>query len=437
MGPKVVFDGSFSKEDGSSYLGDVNVSAFHLLPSDENLNQLMPGMLYAQTLSNNEAFLETFGMLNVELRGSSGEKLQITEGHTAGIEMVIDDSQIASAPATIPLWHFDQQKGYWIEEGSVSKVGNKYIGSVSHFSWWNCDAPFEVVTLQATIKDNDGMPIAYAGVRIIISDSGFGTLSYTDANGQVSGMVPANEGLTLQVISAGNCSGNVIHSQNIGPFTTDTTLPDIVVTLQASDVTTVSGMLNDCDNQAVTNGYVVLSYADGPQVVVPVSNGTFSANLIVCAGVSTLDIEGVDFGALESYEQTGISISFPTTDIGTIATCTQITGELNYQIDSGPITTLTDNIEARIVGNELRILCGNQTLDFFNATTTTGQFYDITTVHGYALTSGYTTDSSNFVITINELGAVGELVKMNFEGSVIADGQQKFLFGDVEAIRVE
>jgi hypothetical protein len=97
-GTKINLDGAFVDENGAAYSGDVRVSMFHLTPSDENLDSLMPGMLYAQNSNGDEAMLETFGMLNVELRGSAGQKLNIATGHTASITIKIDNSQLAMAP---------------------------------------------------------------------------------------------------------------------------------------------------------------------------------------------------------------------------------------------------------------------------------------------------------------------------------------------------
>jgi len=163
-GTKVKFDGAFQDENGNDYSGAVQVALFHLTPSDTNISSLMPGMLYAQTETNQEAILETFGMINVELRGSGGQKLNIKSGHTAEITVRIDDSQLATAPSTIPLWHFDEAKGYWKQDGVATKIGNKYVGEVSHFSWWNCDAFAQMVRLTVTIVDSNGNEISNAGV---------------------------------------------------------------------------------------------------------------------------------------------------------------------------------------------------------------------------------------------------------------------------------
>ncbi len=170
-GTKVLFDGSFMDENGAVYSGDVAVSMYHLLPSDENLNTLMPGMLYAETQTGEEALLQTLGMINVELRGSGGQKLQPSEGHPAQIEIMIDATQLATAPTTIPLWHFDPERGYWKEDGIATRQGNKYTGEVSHFSWWNCDTPFPTVGLTVNVVDENGNSLINTPVVISFNSS--------------------------------------------------------------------------------------------------------------------------------------------------------------------------------------------------------------------------------------------------------------------------
>ena len=116
-GTKVVFDGAFETEAGVAYSGSVAVAMFHLAASNENISSLMPGMLYAQATDGSAKVLETFGMMQVELKGNAGQKLQIAKTHTAQINMPIEASQLTTAPNSIPLWHFDEENGYWKQEG--------------------------------------------------------------------------------------------------------------------------------------------------------------------------------------------------------------------------------------------------------------------------------------------------------------------------------
>ena len=82
-----------------------------------------------------KVFVGVFVGVSVFVGVKVGQKLNLKEGHTAEIVVQIDDSQLATAPNTITLWHFDEEKGYWKEDGVATKVGNKYVGEVSHFSW--------------------------------------------------------------------------------------------------------------------------------------------------------------------------------------------------------------------------------------------------------------------------------------------------------------
>ncbi len=58
-------------------------------------------------------------MAAVELTGTSGELLQIATGKKATLTLSIPSSLAASAPATIPLWFFDEAKGLWKEEAEL------------------------------------------------------------------------------------------------------------------------------------------------------------------------------------------------------------------------------------------------------------------------------------------------------------------------------
>lgn len=338
-GTKVNFDGAFQDENGNAYTGTVSVSMFHLTPSDENIDKLMPGMLYAQTATNQEAVLETFGMLNVELRGSAGQKLNIANGHTAEITMRIDDAQLATAPNSIPLWHFDEEKGYWKEDGVATKVGNKYVGEVSHFSWWNCDAPFPTVSLTVKIVDANNNPVPNVYVGLVLNSTGWPTVGITDNNGQASGLIPLNQTFTLNVIAPFyTCnSNNVIYSTVIGPFTADTTLPNIVINNTSALLSSnVTGTLLACDGSNVSNGYVVLTRG-GIHDLCPVTNGTFNFNTLYCPGDTQFSLTGMDNDAHQSSATSTFNFTSPTTNIQNITTCNTINSYFTYQIDNGVV----------------------------------------------------------------------------------------------------
>ncbi|WP_298141109.1 hypothetical protein [Flavobacterium sp.] len=213
---KVTFDGSFMLENGTAYNGDVKVIVNHLDAADPKVFDKMPGNLIGEREDGSISGMETYGMINVELRGDDNQKLQITTGHTANISLPIAANQLDTAPSTIPLWHFNETSGMWEENGFARRIGGKYVGNVSHFSWWNCDYAYPVATLNVFVTNADGTPVQ--GVRVTISRQAGSTgdvlmdLGITGANGSLSAGVPRNEVLTFR---AYNVNGVLINTQQL------------------------------------------------------------------------------------------------------------------------------------------------------------------------------------------------------------------------------
>ena len=211
---KIAFDGAFMTEDGAVYNGTVNVVAHELASTDPDVFIKMPGTLLGQRADGSLSGMETYGMVNVELKGDNGQKLQILTGHKAEIVQNIAQNQLDTAPATIPLWYFNESTGLWVEEGFSRKVGNKYYGEVSHFTWWNNDYAYVVATLYVTVINSDQTPVN--GVRVTITRQAGSTgdvlmdLGTTGPNGTLSAGVPRNEVL---IFRAFNSQGVLINQQ--------------------------------------------------------------------------------------------------------------------------------------------------------------------------------------------------------------------------------
>lgn len=445
-GTKVVFDGAFVDANGNDYSGSVQVAMFHLTPTDENINKLMPGMLYAQTETNEQAVLETYGMLNVELRGSAGQKLNIKEGHTAEITIRIDDSQLATAPSSIPLWHFDEDKGYWKEEGVATKVGNKYVGEVSHFSWWNCDVQFPTVTLTLTVVDANGNGISNVGVGLIANGNTWPVMGYTDINGQVSGLIPANQTLVLNVYpDYYSCnSNNIIFTTSIGPFTVNSTLPNIVVNNTSTNLSsTVVGNLVKCDNTNVTNGYVMLSRAGGYSVS-PVTNGAFNFNEIYCPSNTQFTLKGYDLESLQTTDSITYNFTAPITNIGNLQACTAVDEFISYQVDGGAPVFLIQQVS----GGTTTQGTINQNSLYLNAYNATGGLYiwGDTNVPGVYTTAQFSIEGSGvgyvasttpntIQFNLNQVGAIGQYIDMTFSGTFTDSNGLHTLSGVAHVIR--
>ncbi|MES2544364.1 MAG: hypothetical protein V4548_05725 [Bacteroidota bacterium] len=442
-GTKVVFDGNFKTDTGAAYSGSINVIMHHLDPSDPNVSDKMPGMLFAQNSSGEARVLETYGMINVELRGSAGQKLQIT--NTAQIEMPITTSQQATAPATIPLWHFDEVKGYWIEEGVATKTGNKYIGTVSHFSWWNCDAQFPTVTLSVTLVNPNGNPISNVGIGLIRNGNNYAVTGITDNNGQVSGLVPANETLTMEIYDS---CGNVINTTTVGPFATNTSLPNITLTSAMIQSTLVQGSLLKCDDSNVTNGYVLMKNGSNTAFT-SVTNGAFSFNTLVCGTNTDFTLQGYDYDNLQTTDSIHYNYTVPITNVGNLKACTAVTEFMSYKIDSNPIKYIISNINASgsdpsagangIYINGYNSGAGTQVGLYISGNTNIPGIYTTAQFQIEGIDVGYISSGSTNTVSFNlsNYGAIGEYIDMTFNGTYIdaTTGLSHTITGTVHVLR--
>lgn len=437
---KINFDGAFEDESGNLYSGDVSVFAYHLETSNEDLMDLMPGMLYAEALDGSAKVLETFGMLHVELKGNSGQKLQIAAEHTAQIAMKIDVTQTTSAANTIPLWHFDEVNGYWKEEGEASKQGDYYVGNVSHFSWWNCDQFLSRTFLNLTIKDNNNNPLSYTNVSIQRANTSVSFSQFTDINGFTRGYVPANENLNAVLIDA--CE-NIIYLP-IGTLSANSiNNVDLIYTPNGSaNLVTVEGNLKDCNSVNVTNGYVVLEYGNYHKRYVPTdANGDFTINSMYCLPDVNYTLTAFDFSSLQTTGQ--INYIYPlntrVVNIGNLMTCNSVSEFISYQIDNDATIYQLGNIDVGYSPNGLSISTFNNPVQngiliWCNSNTLGNQITFGIEGSDVGLIDQSST-SINF--TLNSFGNVGDFVDVSFYGSYqsIIDNQTHTITGIAHVIR--
>lgn len=218
-------------------------------PTNITSLNLIPGDSRAQDKDGNAKLLDSYGMVQVDLETINKDKLNIASGQTAKITIPIPDSKKATAPATIPLWHFNESNGYWVEEGQAVLVGDKYEANVSHFSFWNAAIGSGFVRLTGTIIDQSANPLSSIKVKVTSNSNGVG-IAYTDNQGIFSGYVPNKDPLTLNI---DNC-GNLSNPKSLGTLTSDTDLGKLSVNI--SNPVTIKGNLEDCSNQKLQQGIV-------------------------------------------------------------------------------------------------------------------------------------------------------------------------------------
>jgi hypothetical protein len=315
---------------GAAYSGNVNVSAFYLNPADAAFGNYMPGDLRGINSNNNERLLQSFGMMVVELKGSNGEKLQLATGKTAALTIPIAQALQASAPATIPLWHFDEVAGLWKEEGTGSRQGNNYTANVSHFSTWNWDLPYPLINFEALYKDQQGATIPYARVTFK-RPNGQIRMGFTDANGYLQTPVAAGEILVMSLL---NSCGSVISSQNIGPYNSNTNAGTFTINMPAPVTATITGTAVSCSGAPIANGIIDIQL-EGITTRAAISNGSFSVQVARCdASAATATMIAFDTAAGVQSTPTDITVTTGTVNAGALSAC-NVTGEYIYLTVNG------------------------------------------------------------------------------------------------------
>jgi hypothetical protein len=283
-------------KSGAAYSGTVKVSAYFLDPTSSNCYKEMPGDLRGINTSNNEQILTSYGMMAVELNGSNGEPLQLATGKNATITFPIAAATQSAAPTTIPLWFFDETKGMWVEQGTATKTGNTYVGTVSHFTWWNCDWGGGPLTYTATFVDQNGNPLSNYHVFFITSNGwgGGGGHGWTASDGSLTGYIPANTSIIIKVEGYCGNTPTTIYTANVGPFTQNTNAGTISVTLPSSNnIISIKGTVVDCSNNPVANGYAIIKFNNN-YYYTNVLNGLFNRTIVYCSttptGTATIDV---------------------------------------------------------------------------------------------------------------------------------------------------
>lgn len=321
---------SIVRGNGSDYTGNVNISMAYLDPSADNFSLLIPGGdMLAQRNDNSEATLYSYGIIKVEMKSDAGENLQIKSGNTSTITVDIPASMEATAPATIPLWYYDDESGLWIEQGIATKQGDKYVGTVSHFSDWNCDVPERTATVKGLVLDCDNLPVP--GIRVKIGQ----VSALTKQDGSFERSVPTNTAFEVQVLS----------NQNFGLTSTPVSVPSLSVgtvrdvgTLSVDCPAYVQGSIK-CDN-VIKLGQVVISWDGGYNSQFTDSEGKFklATDIGKNAQISIYTLDN----RYRELTVTTPAVRGQVLDLGVIEVCEQVeTGENKFTINGGGFNNRT------------------------------------------------------------------------------------------------
>ena len=205
--PIVEFGGdALVRADGATPTGPVTARLTVIDPKADL--GLMPGNYLAKTASGTQP-IESYGAIQFTLRDADGSVVNLKAGQTAVIRIpAVKASLSAAMPASVPLYHFNEQTGYWQDEGVAtlkpdgSGAPSYYEATVSHFSTWNADKPYDTVTLTGCVQDFSGASVG-AGLTVVSAGGDYlgSSTAMTNAAGQFSIQVKRNALSQLIAIS--------------------------------------------------------------------------------------------------------------------------------------------------------------------------------------------------------------------------------------------
>lgn len=405
---------SVSVQGGSQYNGQINLSVVYMDPTSVSFSETVSGGdMAAVRTDNSSATLYSYGILKVIMEGSAGESLQLSSGSTSVITTTIPPSMVSDAPSTIPLWFFDEQTGLWREEGTATKQGDKYVGTVSHFTDWNCDYPFRTGSVTGRVVDCNNEPLP--GITVKIGQ----VTTVTDQNGYFLRNVPAETGFNVSIEASQNfgISAPPVNVDPVSPGAT-TTIPDF----HLSCYPVIKGIFTDC-NGNVLSGNVSIKWDNQIHASVPNNSNGFKMTV---APNKTATLRFIS----SSGQVKDTTVQTPSTatvlDLGQIRMCGNVQqGENSFTINGAGFNNQFVNINPSVFigiynvpNNETAtssVNTNNEFLVLFFPGNTTGTFTQQNANIKYQGIDFFSTD--NTTVTVNTYENVGGIISGTFNGS--------------------
>lgn len=339
-GASVVIPAGAIGKNGVPYNDGVQVQAVWLDPTKEETFQTMPGDLRGIE-DGAVKILQTFGMLGVELRGLDGSALQLLPGKTATISMSVPDALLPKAPATIPLWHFDEADGYWKKEGEATLKNGRYEGTVGHFSFWNCDLSVPLAFLEGRVVSASKNPLF--GTTVHVTTPNYGSVwTALNGDGGFKGLVPIGEPLTLEVRS---WCGDLLSKTTYPALTQDTQIPDIQLG-QNGDFT-ITGTLQTCDGKPLANGLCTITLGDtlsfaSKFTLMAGADGKFGVTVPKCFFGNLFYVQAFDPINLKKSALVSMLVLSATQDVGALSPCAAADEYIKVTVNGKTDQYLTD-----------------------------------------------------------------------------------------------
>ena len=210
-------------ESGSAPVGDVTAMVT-LLDASRDPSAMPGGLVSVNAVTGALESIESFGAIDVTFMDETGEPLDLRPGQEAVVSIPLAEGKdLADALATMPLFYWSDDDGYWIRDGdaSLEQVGSgqwAYTGRVSHFTTWIAALWYETIRIRGCVEDWEQNPVASAQVISTGLDYVGRSLAVTDSAGRFD--IPAAGDSTVVLSAFGAAPGwwvgdvRMLHTDN-------------------------------------------------------------------------------------------------------------------------------------------------------------------------------------------------------------------------------
>ena len=210
-------------ESGSAPVGDVTAMVT-LLDASRDPSAMPGGLVSVNAVTGALESIESFGAIDVTFMDETGEPLDLRPGQEAVVSIPLAEGKdLADALATMPLFYWSDDDGYWIRDGdaSLEQVGSgqwAYTGRVSHFTTWIAALWYETIRIRGCVEDWEQNPVASAQVISTGLDYVGRSLAVTDSAGRFD--IPAAGDSTVVLSAFGVAPGwwvgdvRMLHTDN-------------------------------------------------------------------------------------------------------------------------------------------------------------------------------------------------------------------------------
>jgi len=279
-GEKLTWTGSaLQLPSGAAYTGAATPVFVAYTGADHKSLTMMAGDARGIDINDNEKVIFPYNMISVLLNGS-GQALKLAAGSTVSIETPIQAFMQAGAPSTIPLWVFNDTTGRWMQQGTATRIADKYVFTISRFGHWACAVPYDGIRLTGSIKSQlstDAIGSTVFKVAFPNTQNFIGGV--TDSSGYFDLMVPVNTALKLLIYD--NCSYDMT-GWNLGPYTNNSSAGTLTTAAIPSSIYNYKATVKNCSGGLVTNGSVFFFGGSYKYYSVPIVNGQCSFSMLAC-----------------------------------------------------------------------------------------------------------------------------------------------------------